>query len=453
MTEQFRYGDPGGYGRTLRQRLAPTQPGVIDPDPALQSEQELIERVRRDPVIAKAINQRLHYVAACDWFLESPDPASRQLLPYFEALIRRLDRFAGARLNLARAVFEGTRWARMVGNTGQLELAGSGRPLRWWWCEQLVDIDKRRLRLDREDKPADTEPGETPPATPPGRWFWNLYDPLADTWRRVEHPEHYVRHACSLDEGSLGYGRGLLESIYFYWRAKTTLFSYMCEGAERFAFPWIIARIGAAGSASLDASLGAPFLTADERADALVQALERMRRASVLVLDAEDNVETIDLSGEGNGLILDLVRYVDRCLVEVILGSSMPTGSGSAGGSLARARVERESTDDLLQFDREALEETLTRDFIGALWRYNRPAFTELGLQHLSPPLLRLGTRPRSRPDQAVDLIERCARIGVPLLASEVYKAIGFMPPATAPDILDWGRGGADKNEAGEVRT
>ncbi|MGE3853616.1 MAG: DUF935 family protein [Planctomycetota bacterium] len=393
-------------------------------------------------MIAKAINQRLHYTAACDWYLEAPDHGSRELIPYFDTLLRRIEGFSAARLNLSRATIEGTRWARIIGRSGVVNLLGDRdeSPQRWWWIEQLADIDKRRLRLDRE--PADHH-GDNDSDAPGDNWFWNLYDPLADEWRRVEHPEHFIRHTACPDEGSLGYGRSLLESLWFYWRAKTALFGYMCEGAERFAFPWIVARIGAGSELNQDPALGSAFPAADERADALIAALEKMRRASVLVLDSEDQVQTVDLSGQGNALILDLVRYVDRCMVELILGASMPTGSGTdtGGGSYARAQVERESTDDLLQFDRESLEDTLTRDLIGALWRYNRPAFAALGLDHLNPPCLRLGRAPRRKPDDAIALIERCARIGVPLLSSEVYDALGFAPPTGTPEVLAWKAG------------
>ena len=424
---RFFYGDPGRYARTLRDRLASGLPGIADPDFALAHDGDIVEKLQRDPVIAKAINQRLHTTAACDWYLEAPDSGSRKLVPYFDALLRRVEGFSSARLNLARAVIEGTRWARMLGRSGLTDLRGNGQdsPQRWWWVEQLVDVDKRRLRLDRDDDDA---------------FNWNIYDPLADEWRRVEHPEHFIRHVAGPDEGSLGYGRSLLESLWFYWRAKTALFGYMCEGAERFAFPCIIARIAAGNEANLDPSLGSAFPTTDDRAEVLIAALEKMRRASVLVLDSEDAVQTVDLSGQGNALILDLVHYVDRCMVELILGSSMPTGGDSSrsGGSYARARIERESTDDLLQFDRETLEDTLTRDLIGALWRYNRPAFEALGLADLRPPTLRLGARPRRTPDDAIALIERCARIGVPLLSSEVYDALGFIPPSGTPDVLDW---------------
>lgn len=449
---RFFYGDPGRYSRDLRHRLRPDTTGIADPDFALGRDAESIEKIRRDPVIAKALNQRLHYIGACDWHLEAPTAESRAVVPYFDALLRRIESFAQARLLLSRAVFEGTRWAKMAGQTATLDLLGNGRPLRWFFIDHLIDIDKRRLRLDSEPalplahdppqaaKKADPRADSRHRATDSKsfverRYFWNLYDPHADQWRRVAHPEHFVRHTVHADEGSLGYGRGLLESLYFYWRAKTALFSYMCEGAERFAYPWIIARIAPGGSTNFDATLGSAFPTADERADALIAALEKMRQASVLVLDQHDDVQTVDLSGQGNALILDLVKYVDRCMVELILGASLPTGSGE-NGSLARARIEKESTGDLLQFDRESLEDTLTRDLIGALWRYNQPAFAALGLAHLQPPAIRLGSRPQRDPEMSAKLIAQCAAVGVPLMADEVYAALGFSTPPGTPPIL-----------------
>ncbi len=460
-SSRFFYGDPGRYARRLRQRLQVRGgEGVRDPDFALSRPadgDELLDKLRRDPVVAKALQQRLATVAACDWYLEAPNAASAKLVPYFEALLGKLERFTEARLLLGRAVFEGMRWAKMRGRVATLDLLGEGRPLKWWVCERLADVDKRRLRLDWEDAAKSVDDGGTMRSASPHsasrlnddnanaqqqqqqrRYVWRLYDPTADRWHRVAHPEHFVRHRLQRDEASLGYGRGLLESLAVYWQAKTTLFAYMCEGAERFAYPWIIARIAPGSETAHNTDLGAGFVTAEQRAEALLDALEQMRKASVLVLDQEDDVETVDLSGEGNRLILDLVRYVDRCMVELILGSSLPYGGSSDGdaGSFARAKVEKETSADLLAFDREALEDTLTRDLVGALWRYNQPAFAALGLDHLEPPRLRLGVKSKRDPREAMEIIERAARIGLPLDAAEVYDALGLTRPSGGADVL-----------------
>jgi hypothetical protein len=450
-------GDPGRFASLLQRLLDSPGRGVPDPDFALATDAEIVEKVRRDPVIAKAINQRLHQVAETRWHIEAPTPASQPLVPIFTALVGRIERFADARLNLARAVFEGTRWAWMGGRSAVTKLRGeAGEPaLRWWWVQRLDDVDKRRLRLDwrpgrdaeagstHDDAPiADVAPGPMPEA---GRGSMCGTSMTRSPGNGRRSGSRNTSSAMSTPRT-----RGACATAVGCWSRSR------CIGARRQRSSVTCARGPSAsptrGSSrgspirprrpTSDAELGPAAPTAEERAEALVRALGKMRQASILVLDEQDHVDAVDLSGDGNRLILDLIRYVDRCMVELILGASMPTGSGTEGGSLARARVEAESTGALLRFDREALEDTLNRDLIGALWRYNQPALRELGLAELPPPRLRIGEPACRDAEQALATVKEAARIGLPLQRDEVYAALGFTPPAGVGETLTWGAPG-----------
>ena len=68
---------------------------------------------------------------------------------------------------------------------------------------------------------------------------------------------------------------------------------------------------------------------------------------------------------EGANICQTLVSYLDSAMKMHILGANLP--NPNEGGSYASDRVKERSTQALVSFDRQLLEETLTYDLISAI--------------------------------------------------------------------------------------
>ena len=97
-----------------------------------------------------------------------------------------------------------------------------------------------------------------------------------------------------------------------------------------------------------------------------------------------------------------------------------------------------ETTSDLVALDRMALEETLTRDLVGRLWRANLPHLAAMGMAHMRPPKLRLGRAPSEDADAHIERVSQMRRAGLPVVADEAYRNTGFTRPAGTPAVLDF---------------
>lgn len=407
---------------------------VDDPSIALLKDEELVEKVERDPVIAKALAVRFHQTAGREVYITARNRPARMLKPYVEELLSYCDNFEEARLLIAKqGVMTGMGWSKMAGEFIHARVGPDLVARRWWVPRFLVHIDKRRLRMEAKIEKATDANGTVQKRL---RTHWvlaSMVEPGAEYV--VDRPEHYVRHHFHNAEATRGYGRGLLESLYFYAKPKTRCFAYLVQGLERFGWPWIHA---AMKQANIDAMIGDSFPTSQARTDAVIAALEKMRRSNIIVTGEEDRITPLDLGAAGNSMVLQAIHYFDKAMVELILGSSMPTGGGEQG-SFARARVEEETTNTMVEYDRLLLARTLTRDLVSAIVRYNAANFAEIGLATTALPELRIGRELGN--DYLLNLkrLEALRAAGLPTRSEDWYSFAGVPMPDSVelPDVVE----------------
>src|SRR5690606_17500510 len=115
--------------------------------------------------------------------------------------------FTDARVRLADAIFRGSAYALICGERRMRSGGDDGPVLARWAPTALVDVDRRRFRARY---------------TPEGyEWdFWSIereaYEPLTEEQRRW-----FVRCTFDSTEDSLAYGRGLLDTIFYFQALKT----------------------------------------------------------------------------------------------------------------------------------------------------------------------------------------------------------------------------------------
>lgn len=395
---------------------------VYDPSYALGADSSVYQKVMRDPVAAHAMRFRKHLVAGGQWNVEpaSDDPNDELAAKIVEELLKKIHGFTDARIRLADSIFRGSSYAYV---SGRMEWAkiGSGDYNAWWVPRALVDVDRRRFRLVNRE----------------GYLCWQFWSAQRRRWEDLEHPEWFVRSVFEQTEDSLGYGRGLLDTIYFFQATKARALQSTAEAVERFGSGFLIAKV----KGMRDPATGLPARGAGGRDNATVAStwateLEKHRSRNVLVMDAEDEVQLLTGFSQGWQLLREFVSYLDVSQVVAILGSTLSTmQSLGEVGSNAKALTHENSTEALVQADRKRLGEDLTRDLIGLLWEQNRFLIESIA-PGAQKPRLRIVDAKRDDPKEIVEIVTNLLAAGVELKKAEVYERTGFTMPSEQDEVF-----------------
>jgi DNA topoisomerase-1 len=393
---------------------------LYDPDFALAQDPEAVEKIKRDATIMHAVQMRLRMVAAKNWRMvpcsdRAEDRAAAEII---EELFKEIRSFRAARYALAYAFLVGRTYAQIYGIRRALPLY-DGFMRTWWVPTGLKDIDRRRVRrAPRRD-----------PKTGELRTVDEYYSVMARNWVEADLSS-VVSVVFDNEEGRLGYGRGLVECIYFYYYCMSTLLKEGLQGAERWSQGFLIGKIDSSAP-------GTTTQTAQQMRDAFIAAFEKTKARHIAVIDKNDDAQLLSPSDVGNRIVMDLRNALKEEITQVILGSVLPTGGGGERGSLARAEVEQDSMASIVDFDRGVLDEAITRDLVGLVWRMNQPVFRQMGLGSARAPRFETISQTVYDPQVQASVIETLTRVGVPLRRDEVYERTGFTPPSLQDDVFE----------------
>jgi len=392
---------------------------LYDPSLWLLREPELEEKMLRDADIAHAVTFRRHLIAGRQWSL-IPRVPNNERAPMANAigtdLINRIQGFTQARFNLARAFFSGARFARVVGRTMTLNI-GDGQKRTWWVPVRMEDVDKRMYRIvpvyDEERMTA----------------HWERWDVVKQDWvvETVSDALCTVRHVYQDDQATLGHGRGLREALGWWWYAKEHVFQESLQAIERFAQGILTARVDGAR----DAATGMPNT---ELINSWREVLEDLRARHVLVYDSSDEVTSVNVSGEGWQLMSGIRAELRSSIHTLILGANLTTAA-SEGGSFALAQIQENSTEALIQYDRETLEETLTDDLLGCIWHKNHANMSELGIADMMPRFS-IKQEKRLEPQERASVAQTLTSMGVKLSLQDLLEQTGFKKPEPGEEVV-----------------
>lgn len=409
-------------------------PWVYDPSFALGTDEDVYEKVRRDAVTAQAMLFRRHMVAGRDVSVEaaSDNEDARLAASIVQDILEQVELFGESRFHLSDGIFRGSSAAWVQGEWRELELGGLPRA-RWWVPTRLLDLDRRNFRKVWVPEGTDTVEVETPRGAETktamrGFHEWTVWSNEVGDWLSVKHPEWFVRFTYQDSQDTLGYGRGLLDSIHYYQSAKTRVLQEGVMACERFGQGFLSLGVDRSGPG------GAGKTTADLQNEWL-DVLEKHRARHILVHGVEDKLQFHNGFGEGWQLIERLLSYFDNAIRVLILGSNLPT-SATSGGSFALAQVQENSTEALIQFDRMLLGEVLTRDLVGLIWSCNTAILKDLGLARGRKPRIRIQQEKRDDPLVAASTITQALQAGIPLKREEVYRKLGFTAPNPDDDVV-----------------
>ena len=392
---------------------------IHDPSIWLLRDPEVEEKMLRDADIVHAIGQRTAAVAGLQWSIKPGRPNSPRApvaIAVARALLEKIRHFTESRRLLARAFLHGARYGRIHWRSADLEI-GDGRTRTWMVPIRIEDVDKRMFRIVPKND------GKTI------RAHWERWNLATQEWEpeTMADAMSTIRHTFQDDQASLGHGRGLREALGWWWYAKEHVFAESLQAVERFAQGILSMKIEGAR----DAATGQPNT---ELIRACTAVLEDMRSRHVLVYDAADTVEIIHPGGEGWQLLKDIRAELKQTIVELILGATLPT-SANEGGSYALGKVQESSSDMLMQFDREALQETLTEKLIGACWAMNHRNILELGID-VERPLFVLNQEKTDDPAKRADVASKLNGMGINLSLADVLDQTGFRKPEPGEETV-----------------
>jgi hypothetical protein len=394
---------------------------VYDPSFALSRDPDVDEKILLDDVIAAGVAARKHKVAARSWTIEpaQDDPLNKRAASIVEQILKRIDKFGHARFNLADAVIKGRAYGYISGGYVVARF-GDGKPRRWWTPTKIEDIDRRRFRrVSRNEKGVI-------------RTWWEWFNVGTARWTEIPHEatRALISHVYDDDESNLGYGRGLMDSLFFAWRGKRVALEQGLIGLTRWAQGLVVVTL----DSLRDASTGK---TNDNLVTSAIAEINKHRSEHVLVKGKEDELEVVTGGMEGHQIVMDFVQYFDSTITRLLMGSLLPTGGGSEVGSNARAEVEDDASEALIQFDRNLLDDTLTASLVQLVWDLNRDNFAQLGLFDAEPGRFNTTQERMTDPKVSSDVIATMLGAGIPLKRTEVYEKTGFSVPGDDDEVIE----------------
>jgi len=392
---------------------------LYDPSIWLVREPEIEEKMLRDADIRHAIGYRRHLIAGRSWTITPTvegSPRSDVAVHVATELLKHIEHFTRARLNLSRAFFSGARFSRIHGEPMDLPL-GDGRVRTWWVPTSLEDQDKRMYRIAtrNEDNVIHTH--------------WERWNIGASEFESLS-PDQFratLRHVYEDDQAALGHGTALREALGWWWYAKTHVFQESLQAVERFAQGIIHARID--GVRDADGKPNTQLIAEWQ------EVLEDLRSRHVLVSDKNDIVEVISGSSEGHQLLSDIRAELRNTIYTLVMGANLTTAA-SEGGSYALAEVQENSTEALLRYDRETLQEMLSAQLIAYIWRMNWPNLVELDIAR-ERPNFSIAQEKIMDPKERAAIGEIANRMGVRLSRDDFLDQIGFRIPKEGEDTID----------------
>jgi hypothetical protein len=259
-----------------------------------------------------------------------------------------------------------------------------------------------------------------------GRVYWLDDDEL----ERVVVHKHFVEDAAFEQPMQAGrvHGVGIRDRIYWTWFLKQNTAALLTEYLERSAFGFEVWTYPMGN----DAALGAIKEAAETRSG--------FGKNIVFVPVMPGQEGTMDfqhqeVSAQGMELYNSLIHeYYEWQIKRFILGqvqSTEPVGGGL--GTSGMSDLQGKSLRQILLYDAQNLEETITIGLLAALRKRNR---------HLLPihsDAIDLYFRIDTRADEAekvIETLEKCHTMGLPIKTDSLYDAAGLEKPTKDDAVL-----------------
>ena len=387
-------------------------------DPESQS------KMLRDAVIGHAVDHRCGKIAGRQWSLtprDNANPRSALAVAVGTELVGAIKNFPGARKSLARSFFYGGRYGVCNLATKPLDI-GDGIVRNWVVVNRIQDENQFRYRKVFDDPYGDN---------PKAHWEkWRLIGKDSGQWVEVSERDavRIIHHVYDDTEESIGYGKGLHDALAYLWYTMVNTNQEAIGAIEAFARGRLIAKVDLATNAGTGKSNEAVFTE-------YTNALKRAQARHIFTISKDDELDVLSGGGDGWQMIDAFLDRLERRVMTLVLSANLPTGGGSKNGSLARAEVEEDSTESLIQFDRALLEETLTDSLVGCLWQKNAANLVELGIEN-EKPRFSLTQEKIEDPERVAGTAAILNGMGMDLSLEDLHERTNFKKPEPGEEII-----------------
>lgn len=414
---------------------------VRDPSYALAQDVDIWEIMRRDPKVRQGVQERLTSVAGPDYrvfaFNNSKNEIDTALATLVDDAFRFIPHFADARMRLAQSIFTGQSCELMTGKRRRMKL-GNLPEENWWMFNQFKPIDYRRFTIrpvrETQDDGSTRVRGELYMSTIP--MFSRPVDESdmrrsggmsIQNYRRVEHPEWFVRVVYGDEEARLGYGDGLNNCIYFYHWIKQILLREGLQGVERWSQGIVVGTLDEDRQGATDSQ------TMENERAAMIDALSKMRSRHVYVQGKVDDIKVITGGGEGHDMVHKMLSYVDDCIMAVCTGAVLVSSKSGAGeaGSYGRDESGKKTQNKIIIADQIKHDEDMSTYGIGMWVRQNWALLRKYGLDRARMPQIRTLPPKEVNPSEFAGTLSSLWGVNpqFKVKEDEAYEKLGLTPP------------------------
>ena len=416
-------------------------PWVYEPSYALAREADIWEIVRNEAGMQSAIDRAINAVVR-PWRVEpskhagssfNPDTKevsdnSKKLASICNEGLDNLREFNKSRKWIAQARFLGRTYG-VIGWENRFCSLDGAPPMMWKLPTKIKPVDRRRFRWTTDLAEGNLQSHR--------KVSLEMFSLSSNMWEKVPRQlrRSMVEYIYEDTEDRLGYGRGLLEALFFLHYFKTGTFKKIVEGIDRYANGVWVGKLDSLRQANTDK-------TNEDLITAMETVFQKMRSEHAAILGDNDEIEIVEPSGKGFDMSLEFVRYLDEQAERLCNGSVRPAGHSVDGtGSKAASSEEAETTEAFHQDYREELDEVYDRDLLGAFLYHNNENFNKLGLgdpTKVKRPKFTSEQIKRQDPTEALGVISGVHAMGLPILKAEIYDRVELtQPDPENDDVLE----------------
>lgn len=408
---------PLAYVHAMQALMASGRVQIYDTaDWASSQEPEIWNQIRRDACAAGAIENRRKSVTGLDGQvvagLRQPDEGDLLVANAQTYLMDQIPFFRRTRYNLTEAEFRGSSFAYITGSRKRFTMPGDDREREWWVPGECQHVERWRFRLEVEA----------------GRKRWMFYSFARRAWEPWADPEHYIRHYYERTESDHGYGRGLLNSLYVYFKAKELCINSGLTGLRKWGTGILVAAIKGMSTGSTDRSN-------DRIQQDWLKLLHKMIDGDAIVHDSQDEFRIERPNVEGLRNAVEFAKYFDSCIKQVCISSDLTTGQGDSNtGTYAQSQTQADEKTDYLEHSRQDVAESITEGPVKLAYHLNLENLRGLCAAHGERlgvcGKYQIGFESRMSAKEAIEVIEGMKRARMRVVESWAHEQVGAPLPS-----------------------
>lgn len=394
--------------------------------------------MRRDPAIGEPLDHRKMATVSQDWYLKPDDPNDpdqKRVCDELESVLENTSMIDQFLLNLLEDIFFGKAGCQSQFQTEMVK----GK-------KRLVITDHAPVMGDKIQYNYSGTPGILVRGGSP---YLNMPEYAKHIDRATLGPALFLNEPWLRDQFTISkfrtsdfdyiwegdkalavHGIGVRDSLYWAWNIRTEIFTWQMDALQRIGANGMTIGFFEYGNAESEAHMMK-----------VMQQLVKDNYAVVGVTkntDPQNMVYNIPVSAVGYEIMQNMVKYMDDFIRRAILGQELTSIARSSGMGAATANVQKSAFDHIVGFDSKRLGETISRQPLKVLLKYNTWTYRKQELTGDQLPFsIKLIFEDRDDEDESpADTAKTLHEIGLPLDKEDILDKTDFSAPKDPQSTL-----------------